>query len=211
MTSNEVIRLAGWAAILSAATTVLMVAAAILTETLHLGNTFAVLVMASMTLMATVALGLHLILRSQRPALSLAAATVGILGMLLTVLVHALKIAGILTVEQFNALGEGIGPGAIGLWLLVANFLALRGCRFPRVLTVLGLIAGAGYLASGLGALLGGPQTLTEGPQNALSSIGPLGIFLVYPVWAGWLGVWLLRRHTRPEPEPLSPGLGAGS
>ena len=47
MTSNEAVRLAGWAAIFSAATTVLMVAAAILTESLHLGNTFAVLVMAS--------------------------------------------------------------------------------------------------------------------------------------------------------------------
>jgi hypothetical protein len=196
MTSNDVIRLAGWAAILSAATTVLMVAAAILTETLHLGNTFAVLVMASMTLMAAVALGLYLILRSQRPALSLAAAAIGILGMLLTVLVHALKIAGILTVEQFNALGEGVGPGAIGLWLLVANFLALRGGRFPW-LTVVGLVAGAGYLASGLGALIGGPRTLTEGPQNALSSIGPLGIFLVYPVWAAWLGAWLLRHNTK--------------
>jgi len=197
MTSNDVVRLAGWAAILSAATTVLMVAAAILTETLHLGNTFAVLVMASMTLMAAVALCLHLILRSQGQALSLAAAAIGIPGMLLTVLVHALKIAGNLTVDQFNTLGEGIGPGAIGLWLLVANYLALGGGRLPRVLTVVGLVAGAGYLASGFGALLGGPRTLTEGPQNALSSIGPLGIFLVYPVWAAWLGVWLLRHYTK--------------
>ena len=197
MTSNGVVRLAGWAAIFSAATTVLMVAAAILTESLHLGNTFAVLVMASMALMAAVALGLHLILRSQRPGLSLAAAAIGILGMVLTVLVHALKIAGSLTVEQFNALGEGIGPDAIGLWLLVANYLALRAGRLPRVLTVVGLVAGAGYLASGLGALIGGPRTLTEGPQNALSSIGPLGIFLVYPVWAAWLGAWLLRHYTK--------------
>jgi Domain of unknown function (DUF4386) len=211
MTSNDVVRLAGWAAILSAAATVLMVAAAVLTDALHLGNTFAFLLMALMALMIVVALGLHLILRSAAPAVSLAAVAIGILGMLLTVIVHALQIAGALTVDQFNAAGEGMAPGAIGLWLLIGNYLALRGGRFPRVLTVLGLIAGAGYLASGLGALLGGPQTLTEGPQNALSSIGPLGIFLVYPVWAGWLGVWLLRRHTRPEPAPLSPGLGAGS
>ena len=211
MTSNDVIRLAGWAAILSAATTVLMVAAAILTQTLHLGNTFAVLVMASMTLMAAVALGLHLILRSQRQALCLAAAAIGILGMLLTVLVHALKIAGNLTVEQFNTLGEGIGPGAIGLWLLVANFLALRGGRLPRVLRVVGLVAGAGYLASGLGALIGGPRTLTEGPQNALSSIGPLGIFLVYPVWAAWLGAWVLRNYARLVPAVESHDPAAAS
>ena len=120
MTSNYAVRLAGWAAISSAATTVLMVAAAILTDALHLGNTFAVLLMSLMALMIAVALGLHLVLRSQGPVLSLASTAIGILGMLLTGLVHALKIAGTLTLEQFNAPGEGIGPGAIGLWLLVS-------------------------------------------------------------------------------------------
>ena len=131
--------------------------------------------------------------------------------MLLTGLVHALKIAGTLTLEQFNAPGEGIGPGAIGLWLLVSNYLALRGGRLPRVLTVVGLVAGAGYLASGLGALIGGPRTLTEGPQNALSSIGPLGIFLVYPVWAAWLGAWVVRNYARLVPAVESHDPAAAS
>jgi heme/copper-type cytochrome/quinol oxidase subunit 4 len=181
-------RYQGWPAIGSAAATVLMVIAAILGSSVNLGETFSVLVIALMGLMVLVALGLHLVSRGQAPALSLAATIFSVLGAILTVAAHILRMAGVLSDAQFNTFGEGLGPAAIGLWLLLANYLALRGKALPRALAWIGLVAGAGYLLSGVGALLGGPRTLDEGPQNALSSIGPLGIFLVYPIWAVWLG-----------------------
>jgi len=173
-----------------------MVVTAILSSTLKLGNTFSVVVMILMALMIVVALALYLLLRPQAKSLSLIAAAIGILGMFLTAVVHVLQMAGVLSTAQFNTTGEGIGPAGIGLWLLLANVLALRGKTFRRALAWIGLVAGAGWLMSGVGALIGGPETLTKGPQNALSSFGPIGIFLVYPVWGIWLGQWLLKQSS---------------
>jgi hypothetical protein len=185
MTSRTFLRFAGWAALASALALVLMVATAILGPTLRLGNTFSVVVVILMALLIIVALALYLILRSVAPAMSLAATAIGILGMLLTGASHVLAMASTLSPDQFNTTGEGIGPAGIGLWLLLANYLALRSKALPRGLTWIGLIAGAGWLLSGVGALIGGSQTLPF-------SLGPLGIFLVSPLWAIWLGRRLL-------------------
>jgi hypothetical protein len=192
MTSPTFLRFAGWAALSSAVAIVLMVATAILGSTLRLGNTFSVVVVILMALLIVVALALYLILRSVVPAMSLAATAIGILGMLLTGAVHVLAMASALSPDQFNTTGEGIGPAGIGLWLLLANYLALQSKALPRGLTWIGLIAGAGWLMSGVGALIGGSQNLPF-------SIGPLGIFLVSPIWAIWLGRRLL---TKPYSVP---------
>ena len=196
MTSSNYLRFAGWAAIVSAAATLLMVVTAILSSALKLGNTFSVVVLILMALMIVVALALHLILSPQVQSLSLGAASIGILAMLVTAVAHILLMAGILTQEQFNTTGEGIGPAGIGLWLLLVNYLALLGKALRRGLTWVGLIAGLGYLMSGVGALIGG---LAGGPQNPLSSVGPLGIFFVYPIWAIWLGRGLLAQSRAPN------------
>ena len=195
MTSPKILRLAGWTAIASGAATLMMVLIAILSSTLKLGNTFSVVVVILMALLIVVALALYLVLRSQAPAMSLAATVIGILGMLLTGAVHVLLMARVVSPEQFNTTGEGIGPVGIGLWLLLVNYLALQSTALPRGLTWIGLIAGAGWLMSGVGALIGGSQ-------NLLSSIGPLGIFFVYPVWAIWLGRWLMKQLS---PAKLTP------
>ena len=190
----------GWAAVLSAVATVAMLITAILSSRLQLGDTFSVIVLALMALLILVALALHLRLRSQAPTLSLAALAAATAGALLIAAAHVLQLAGTLSEAQFNTLGEGIGPAAIGIWLLLANYVALQGRAFPRGLVWIGLISGAGYLASGVGALIRGPESL--GTQNLLSSIGPLGIFLVYPVWAVWLGLWTLRGAKQANPQP---------
>src|SRR5262249_26539613 len=150
-------------------------------------------------LLIVVALALHLILSPQVQSLSLGAASIGILAMLVTAVAHILLLAGILTPEKFNTMGGGVGPPRIGLWLVFVDYLALRGKALRRGLTWVGLIAGSGYLMSGVGALIGGSQTLVGGPQNPLSSVGPLGIFFVYPIWAIWLGRGLLAQ-SRAEP-----------
>jgi len=193
MTSRTFLRFAGWAALSSAVAIVLMVATAILGATLRLGNTFSVVVVILMALLIVVALALYLILRSVAPAMSLAAMAFGILGMLLTGAAHVLAMASTLSPDQFNTTGEGIGPAGTGLWLLLANYLALQTKALPRGLTWIGLIAGAGWLMSGVGALSGGSQNLPF-------SIGPLGIFLVSPIWAIWLGRRLLAKtHSVPQ------------
>jgi hypothetical protein len=194
MPSPNFPRYRGWAAILTAVATLLMLITAIVSSIVNLGPTFNLLVIAFMGLILVVALALHLVLRSQAPVLGPAAAGVGILGALLTAIAHVLQLTDTLTDARFNTLGEGFGPGAIGIWLLLANYLALRGRVLPTWLAWVGLVAGAGYLMSGAGALIGGPMTVGEGPQNPLSSVGPLGIFIVYPVWAIWLGRWMLRQ-----------------
>jgi hypothetical protein len=196
----------GWVAILSAVATVAMLVTAILTSRLNLGNTFRVLVIALMALIILVALTLHLRLRSLAPTLSLAAMAMAILGAVLTAVAHVLQMAGGLSDVQFNTVGEAIGPAAIGVWLLLANYVAVQRRALPRGLAWVGLISGAGYLASGVGALIRGPES--AGTQNPLSSIGPLGIFVVYPVWAVWLGIWMMRqaRRVTAEPAVVKPG-----
>ena len=192
MTAPKSSSYSGWVAIMSAVATLAMLITAILTSSLNLGNTFRLFVLALMALIILVALSLHLRLRSLVPSLSLAAAAVAILGTLLTAAAHVLQIASVISEAEFNTLGEGIGPAAIGMWLLLANYVARQGRAFPRGLAWVGLIAGAGYLASGVGALIRGPES--GGTQNLLSSIGPLGIFFIYPAWAVWLGVWMIRQ-----------------
>jgi hypothetical protein len=111
MTEPTSFRYLGLAAILSGVATVLMLITAVLSSRLELGNTFRVVVLALMASMIVVALALHLRLRSDAPTLSLAAAAIAVLSALLTGAVHILVMAGVLTPAQFNALGEGIGPG----------------------------------------------------------------------------------------------------
>ena len=148
MTAPKSSSYSGWVAIMSAVATVAMLITAILTSSLNLGNTFRLFVLALMALIILVALSLHLRLRSLVPSLSLAAAAVAILGALLTAAAHVLQIASAISEAEFNTLGEGIGPAAIGMWLLLANYVARQGRAFPRGLAWVGLIAGAGYLAS---------------------------------------------------------------
>src|SRR5262249_60626785 len=100
-------------------------------------------------------------------------------------------IASVLSQDQFSLTGEGIGPAGIGLWLLLANYLALQSKALPRGLAWTGLITGAGWLMTGVGALIGGPQ-------NLLSSIGPLGMFFVYPVSPFSFGP-LFKQHVNPH------------
>jgi hypothetical protein len=146
-----------------------------------------------MALLIVVALALYLILRSVAPVMSLAATAIGVLGMLLTGAVHVSAMASALSPDQFNTTGEGIGPAGIGLWLLLVNYLALQSKALPRGLTWIGLLAGTGWLLSGVGALIGGSPILPF-------SIGPLGIFLVSPIWAIWLGRRLLASpYSRPH------------
>jgi hypothetical protein len=87
--------------------------------------------------------------------------------------------------------------GVIGLWLLVANVLALRAKLFNRVLAVLGVLAGLGWLLAAVvmwaELALGDLGSLTSTLEN-LRTLGGYLAELFYLIWALWLGIWLLVR-----------------
>jgi hypothetical protein len=171
MTSANFLRYAGWAAMLSAMTSLLTVITGILMFTVSpffggFSDVFSVL---TVGFMIPVALALHFLLRSQAPTLSLAAAVIGVLSMLLIGMLKALLVASALTYGQISLADIATSAG-IGVWLLLANYAALRGKVFPRGLAWAGLIAGGGFLVIVLG-------------------------FLIYPVWAIWLRHWLLAKR----------------
>ena len=190
MTSPNFLRYAGWAAYLSAAVTLLMTMTGIMmfTNPIFWGVTD-VLSVFQVALMIPVALGLHLILRSQAPVLSLAASAIGILGMLVKGIFQSLLVLGVLTYEQSSPASEGIAPGAIAIWLLLANYLALRGELFPRGLIWAGLITGVGYLVYIVGLWTGGLQ-------SPLLFVGSAVAYWGYPIWAVWLGRRMLRSRS---------------
>ena len=87
--------------------------------------------------------------------------------------------------------------GVIGLWLIVANALALRVRLYNRVLAILGALAGVGWLlaalimwfelmAGDLGSLVLALETFRE--------LGGFVASALYLIWAVWLGIWLRRR-----------------
>src|SRR5262245_35075463 len=115
MTSPNFLRFAGWAAILGAVTSLLTVITGILMFTVSpffggFSDVFSVL---TVGFMIPVALALYFLLRSQAPALSLAAAVIGILSIVLYGIVLALLVARVLTYEQIS-LTNIIASGGIG-------------------------------------------------------------------------------------------------
>jgi hypothetical protein len=174
MTSPNFLRLTGWAAFLGAVASLLTVITGILwlvlSRNLFFGGVTDTLSVLTLALMLPVALALHLLLSSQAPVLSRLAAGIGILSMLVYGILQALLVKGVLTYEQVSVPNIAASAG-VGIWLLLANYAALRGRVFPRGLAWAGLIAGAGFLV------------LVPG-------------FLIYPVWAIWLGRWLLAKPT---------------
>ncbi len=130
------------------------------------------------------------------PGVARAAALVGIAGVLgsvakaLLVMLHALPMVSAQILET-SALG------AIGLWLLVADPLALRSRSLSRALAILGVVAGLGWFLPAaimwLDLTLGDLGGLTPALE-AIRMIGGILAELVYIIWALWLGVRLVRR-----------------
>lgn len=90
--------------------------------------------------------------------------------------------------------------GVIGLWLVLANVLALRTGLLKRVDTVLGALGALGGLglilatvimwveltASNLGSAVATLENIRSASQGFAGE-------LLYLIWAIWLGIWLVR------------------
>lgn len=129
-------------------------------------------------------------------ALSRAAEIIGIVGMTISAIVALLVLPRWIPTVQGQILTTS-ALGVIGLWLLVANILALRLRLFNRVLAALGALAGLGLLLSAIVMWVElGAGNLGDA-VSTLENIRMFGMYLgeaLYIIWALWLGIWLLVR-----------------
>ena len=123
------------------------------------------------------------------------AVAAAVVGAALTVVGSALVVSG--TTGFFLAgLVSSVGFGGIGAWLFALN--RLGGMRLFRHLRTLGLIAG-GLMALGIASVPGIALRLDDAANAPgwawIGGLGWLGTYVVYPVWAFWLGIVELRRE----------------
>jgi hypothetical protein len=144
-----------------------------------------------------VILALHRFERSRAPVFSQVAAIVGVVGALGVTILQVLLIARVLSFEQ------EVGPvvvanGVVGVWQILANYLARLQQVLPSRLAWLGLAVGvAEALYPVLFQILGGASFYsTIGSNYVLLTLTGV-IFLVsyvgFPIWAIWLGRALSR------------------
>lgn len=128
--------------------------------------------------------------------LSRAAEIIGIIGMTISAVIAVLMLPRWLPTVQGQVLTTS-ALGVIGLWLLVANVLALRLRLFNRVLTALGALAGLGLLVSAIVMWVELSAGNLGGAVSTLENVRMFGAYLgdaLYIIWALWLGIWLLTR-----------------
>lgn len=76
--------------------------------------------------------------------------------------------------------------GGPGIWLIVMNILALKGKRLNKLHAYSGILLGISHWATVFGALF------ECEPLNLIASAGGA---IFYPVWFGWLGMYLLKNR----------------
>lgn len=119
-----------------------------------------------------------------------AAVGAALVGAAITVLGSALVVSG--TTGFFLAgLVSSVGFAGIGAWLVVVNRADATTIAWPRRLRALGVLAGV-LMAVGIAAAPGIVLRLDDMETAPgwiwIGFLGWLGIFVVYPAWAIWLG-----------------------
>ena len=100
--------------------------------------------------------------------------------MLVFIVFQLLLVVGVRTYEQVTYIVITAG-GGVGIWLLLVNYLALQGKVFPRGLSRLGMIAGAGFLVQMVSFWI-------WELESPLFYIGSSVAYFGYLFWAIWLG-----------------------
>jgi hypothetical protein len=184
----------GWTLYLSAVATIATAITAILFFTLgeRFGKLNDAVSVLQMLLMLPVSAGLFLLIRHGGAELALLATVVGATGMLVAAVLQALLVINVVRYEQTIAAVLTAG-GAIGLWLLLANILALTVAALPSGLAISGIAVGVGYILVALGFRIGGQE-------HPLSYTGAVLVIVGYSVWAIWLG-WLFTSGSQALPK----------
>ncbi len=122
---------------------------------------------------------------------------VGIVGIVVSAVVAILLLPRWIPAVQAQIVSTST-LGVIGIWLLLANLLALRLRLFNRVLAALGMLAGLGMLLSAVVMWVELSAGNLGGAVATLENLRMLGGYLgeaLYIIWALWLGIWLLVRR----------------
>ena len=183
---NTNYRLAGWSAYLSAIGTLLGFVTII--GFFMVGGLFGVTsdvssLIISLTLFP-ILWALHQLHRSHALAVSLGALGMGLIAMLIATVLQALLVFDVLTNSQ-TEIAVLSSYGVMGLALITFNYLAYVHESLPRKLAIWGIVAGAGYVLTAVGYILGRQN-------HPLTYVGGLLSVIAYPVWTIWLGrIWL--------------------
>ena len=134
--------------------------------------------------------GMH----ARMPLLSQIALALAVVGAVFTIIGSILIIFGF---TGFVLAGwySSIGYALIGLWLAAFCYALLGSDALPHNLVIFGLVAGA-FMAVGLLGIPGifaGIDSMESMPWYLyVAFFGWLGIYILYPIWAIWLGRTLL-------------------
>jgi hypothetical protein len=127
----------------------------------------------------------------------------GVVGFGAAIVLELARMSGRLTFDQETVAYYPV-LGAIGVWLLMAEGVALMETDLPRAPLAFGaLIGGLWFFANVLFGAGGLPSPTVEGSINDLTDSGILLLetgFLLQPFWGLWLGRALLA-----PPKPVAP------
>ena len=129
------------------------------------------------------------------PLMSQVGLALAVLGMVFTIIGSILIIY---SYTDFVLAGwyTGIGNALIGLWLAAICYTLLSGDVLPRSLIIFGIVAGA-FMAVGLIGIFGilaGIDNMKMPWYLYISFFGYLGTYILYPIWAIRLGLFLLSK-----------------
>lgn len=152
----------------------------------------------SVLFMIPLALALHQLVGSRSGNVSRIALVIGIASMSVLLAFNLLVVLHIIPETQAGA-PISFFLGGIGVWLVAANYLA-RGSFLPKGLAWLGIVIGAAYILFMLTYWISGAANVESQAalqSNLLFLVGyaalSLSSFILYPIWAIWLGRVLSR------------------
>ena len=129
------------------------------------------------------------------PLMSRVGLALAVLGMVFTIIGSILIIY---SYTDFVLAGwyTGIGNALIGLWLAAICYTLLSGDVLPRSLIIFGIVTGA-FMAVGLIGIFGilaGIDNMKMPWYLYIAFFGYLGTYILYPIWAIRLGLFLLSK-----------------
>jgi hypothetical protein len=198
ITSNFSIHAIGWMAIVTGVSAILAVITITLMSTVNrsfgaVNDVFNGIIGISSAVLAWMLYAEH---HTKAPVMSQIALALAVVGAIFTIVGSVLVLKG---VTGFVLAGwySAIGFALIGLWLVAFCYSIQPGDALPNNLIVFGLVAGA-FMAIGLIGISGifaGIDKMDSMPWYLyIAFFGWLGTYVLYPIWAIWLGRYLLSR-----------------
>jgi hypothetical protein len=192
-------RYAGWSALASGGSTIAAIVALVVGPLLDDRAASALILILALVLflgMIPIAMWLARSAAANQAGVAVAVGVIGVAGVLGSIAKALLVMPNAIPAVPAQIL-ETSALGAIGLWLIVADPLALRSRSLGSALAILGIVAGLGWFLPAaimwLDLTLGDLGSLTP-VLEAIRTIGGMLAELLYTIWALWLGVRLVRR-----------------